>query len=203
MGWSGPGRQRHRAARMRVGRACGGGTSLPGWLESACAFVRSARLRDGSVRLIGRGDRCWWSRWLGRGVRAHATRRDAADGSVRFRTRASLTIAKSIAIDQLNVAMPSIRFPTTRRRVRCAAKRRGAAVCVSGKSWRSGVTRTIARTLGMRRIRLRQHGLHARAAIHPVTQIEDGQCARGREALRPGREPLSGWNRQTCRTESA
>ena len=55
MGWSGPGRKRHRAVRMRVGHACDGGTSLPGWLEDACAFGRSARLRVGSVRFSGHG----------------------------------------------------------------------------------------------------------------------------------------------------
>ncbi len=55
MGWSGPGRKRHRAVRMRVGHACDGGTSLPGWLEGACAFGRSARLRVGSVRFSGHG----------------------------------------------------------------------------------------------------------------------------------------------------
>ncbi|TDA43044.1 hypothetical protein EVG18_33975 [Burkholderia pyrrocinia] len=91
-------------------------------------------------------------------------------------------------------------YPPVRamRGERCSATGR-----VSGKSSRSGVTRTIARTLGMRRIRSRQPWLHARAAIHLVTQLEAGQCTRGREALRPGREPSSGWNRQTCRTESA
>ena len=45
-------------------------------------------------------------------------RRGAGDGRVRFRTRAALTIAKSIPIDQLNVAMTSIRFHTTCRRPR-------------------------------------------------------------------------------------
>ncbi len=45
-------------------------------------------------------------------------RRGTGDGTVRFRTRAALTIAKSILIDQLNVAMTSIRFPTTRRHPR-------------------------------------------------------------------------------------
>lgn len=55
MGWSGPGRKRHRAVRMRVEHACDGGTSLPGWLEDACAFGRSARLRVGSARFSGHG----------------------------------------------------------------------------------------------------------------------------------------------------
>lgn len=40
---------------MRVGHACDGGTSLPGWLEDACAFGRSARLRVGSIRFSGHG----------------------------------------------------------------------------------------------------------------------------------------------------
>ncbi|WP_230952650.1 hypothetical protein [Burkholderia multivorans] len=35
--------------------------------------------------------------------------------NVRFGTRAALTIAKSSSIDQLNVAMDCIRFPTARR----------------------------------------------------------------------------------------
>lgn len=41
--------------------------------------------------------------------------RGANGGAVRLRTRASPTIAKSISIDQLNVAMTCIRFPTTLR----------------------------------------------------------------------------------------
>lgn len=84
MGWSGPGRKRHRAARTRVGHACGGGTSLPGWLEGACAFVRSARLRDGFVRFIGRGGPCLWSRRPGRGARDHAARRGQRHGAMPY-----------------------------------------------------------------------------------------------------------------------
>ncbi len=69
MGWSGPGRQRHRAACTRVRHACGGEISLPGWLEGARAFVRSARLRDGFVRFSGRGGPCGWGRRPGRDAR--------------------------------------------------------------------------------------------------------------------------------------
>lgn len=50
-----PRAQTASAVRMRVGHACDGGTSLPGWLEDACAFGRSARLRVGSVRFSGHG----------------------------------------------------------------------------------------------------------------------------------------------------
>ena len=84
MGWSGPGCQRHRAARTRVGHACGVGISLPGWLEDACAFVRSARLRDGFVRFIGRGGPCLWGRQPGRGVRDHAARRGRRHGAMPY-----------------------------------------------------------------------------------------------------------------------
>ncbi|VWC08189.1 hypothetical protein BLA23254_05147 [Burkholderia lata] len=84
MGWSGPGHQRHRAARTRVGHACGGGTSLPGWLEGACAFVRSARLRDGFVRFIGRVGPCLWGRRPGRGARDHAARRGQRHGAMPY-----------------------------------------------------------------------------------------------------------------------
>lgn len=84
MGWSGPGRQRHRAARMRVGHACGGGTSLPGWLEGARAFVRSARLRDGFVRFIGRSGPCLRGRRPGRGAPVHAARRGRRHGSTPY-----------------------------------------------------------------------------------------------------------------------
>lgn len=84
MGWSGPGRQRHRAACMRVGHACGGGTSLPGWLEGARAFVRSARLRDGFVRFIGRSGPCLWGRRPGRGARVHAATRGRRHGSTPY-----------------------------------------------------------------------------------------------------------------------
>ncbi|OXI29312.1 hypothetical protein CFB89_27835 [Burkholderia sp. AU16741] len=79
MGWSGPGRKRHRAVRLRVTRASDGGTSLPGWLESACAFGRSARLRVGSVR---RADAA--ARWSGRGPRDHAARREWRRGSTPY-----------------------------------------------------------------------------------------------------------------------
>ncbi|VWC17686.1 hypothetical protein BLA15816_05712 [Burkholderia lata] len=84
MGWSGPVHKRHRAARTRVGHACGGGTSLPGWLESACAFVRSARLRDGFVRFIGRGGPWLWGRRPGRGARDHAARRGQRHGAMPY-----------------------------------------------------------------------------------------------------------------------
>lgn len=84
MGWSGPVHKRHRAARTRVGHACGGGTSLPGWLESACAFVRSARLRDGFVRFIGRGGPWLWGRRSGRGARDHAARRGQRHGAMPY-----------------------------------------------------------------------------------------------------------------------
>lgn len=84
MGWSGPGCQRHRAARTRVGHACGVRISLPGWLESACAFVRSARLRDGFVRFIGRGGPCLWGRQPGRGARDHAARRGQRHGAMPY-----------------------------------------------------------------------------------------------------------------------
>lgn len=69
---------------MRVGHACGGGTSLPGWLEGACAFVRSARLRDGFVRFIGRSGPCLWGRRPGRGARVHAATRGRRHGSTSY-----------------------------------------------------------------------------------------------------------------------
>lgn len=84
MGWSGPGHQRHRAAHLRVGHASGGGTSLPGWLEGACAFVRSARLRDGFVRFFGRDGPCLWGRRPGRGARDHAARRGQRHGAMPY-----------------------------------------------------------------------------------------------------------------------
>ncbi len=83
MGWSGPGHQRHRAAGAR-GHACGGGTSLPGWLEGACALVRSARLRDGFVRFFGRGGPCLWGRRPGRGARDHTARRGQRHGAMPY-----------------------------------------------------------------------------------------------------------------------
>ncbi|MDW9249658.1 hypothetical protein C7S13_6921 [Burkholderia cepacia] len=64
----------------------------------------------------------------GRAVALAFMRRRAAGGTVRRRTRASPTIAKSFAIDQLNVAMDSIRFPTTCRHPRSAVTERGATV---------------------------------------------------------------------------
>lgn len=73
MGWSGPRRKRHRAVRMRVECACGGGTSLPGWLESACAFDRSARLRGGSSGSATRRPG-WSGRRPRRGARDQARR---------------------------------------------------------------------------------------------------------------------------------
>ncbi|VWD07818.1 hypothetical protein BLA18112_04449 [Burkholderia lata] len=84
MGWSGPVHKRHRAAHLRVGHAGGGGTSLPGWLESACAFVRSARLRDGFVRFFGRDGPCLWDRRPGRGARDHAARRGQRHGAMPY-----------------------------------------------------------------------------------------------------------------------
>ena len=80
------------------------------------------------------GDDVLYSIGGGRAVALAFMRRRAAGGTVRRRTRASPTIAKSFAIDQLNVAMDSIRFPTTCRHPRYAVTERGATVWLSGKS---------------------------------------------------------------------
>ena len=81
-----------------------------------------------------------------RAVALAIMRRGAASGTVRCRTRASPTIAKSSAIDQLNVAMDSIRFPTTIRQPRYAVRTRETT---SGyqEILTDGATRMFARTL--------------------------------------------------------
>lgn len=196
MGWSGPGRQRHRAARMRVGHACGGGTSLPGWLEGACAFVRSARLRDGFVRFIGRSGPCLCGAG-GRAVTLAFMRRRAAGGTVRRRTRASPTIAKSFAIDQLNVAMDSIRFPTTCRHPRSAVTERGATVWAIREILTGGAVQTRLGGAGGAGMQLRSCRSRTRVAIHPVTQIGVRRSVLGCEPFRTDHEPSSDWNGAT------
>lgn len=119
MGWSGPGSQRRRGTR--VGHACGGGTSLPGWLESAGRLRSVGQASRRPARFSERGEHaCGSGGWA---ADTRVMRQGTEDGTVRFRTRAALTIAKSILIDQLNVAMTSIRFRTTRRCARRASAR--------------------------------------------------------------------------------
>lgn len=105
--------------------------------------------------------------------------RGADSGTVRLRTRASPTIAKSISIDQLNVAMTSIRFPTTRRRPRRAVGRR----CGGMPTIREILT--VARCA--RCVRTRQYGVPMRNSTRPVKRIDGDRQARDSGSLQQGR----------------
>lgn len=172
-----PGGKRHRGG-TRAGGARGGGISLPGTFEGACAFVRSARFRDGPVRFAGPCGPCLTGRTPGRDARGHAARR--GDGTVRFRTRAASTIAKSIAIDQLNVAMDCIRFPTTCRR-RSHGPKAGTACVRTGQ-----IAQSMRGDGDVRDALARGHAEDATArAIHLVTQVADARAWTGRESSFP------------------
>jgi len=115
MGWSGPGSQRPSAARAWGTHAAAGHRCRGGLKARAPSFGRPGFATGPPGSAGGTIDAG------GSGGRAADTRSHAAghgDGTVRFRTRAALTIAKSIPIDQLNVAMTSIRFRTARQRPR-------------------------------------------------------------------------------------
>ncbi|VWD01144.1 hypothetical protein BCO71033_01798 [Burkholderia contaminans] len=187
MGWSGPGCQRHRAARTRVGHACGGGISLPGWLESACAFVRSARLRDGFVRFIGRGGPCLWGRQPGRGARDHAARRGRRHGAMPY---------ASIADDSELIR---------NRPIKCcdgfhSISHYSPAAAIRGEEVRSdapaireiltgGATRTLTWTQKARANNRSCFPLHARVAIHLVTPIGVRRRAYRSKPHRANHEP--------------
>lgn len=195
MGWSGPGRQRHRAARMRVGHACGGGTSLPGWLEGACAFVRSARLRDGFVRFIGRSGPCLWGRRPGRGARVHAATRGRRHGSTPY---------ASIADDSEVVRNRPIKccdgFHSISHYLPAPAIR-GDGAWRDGLAIREiltgGAVQTRVGGAGGAGMQLRSCRSRTRVAIHPVTQIGVRRSALGCEPLRTDHEQSSDRNGAT------
>ena len=188
MGWSGPGCQRHRAARTRVGHACGGGTSLPGWLEGACAFVRSARLRDGFVRFFGRGGPCLWGRRPGRGARDHAARRGQRHGAMPY---------ASIADDSEVVRNRPIKccdgFHSISHYHPAAAIRGEDArndVWLSGNPDGRGNAHVCPDATGQ--VKSRSRCSDTRCAIHPVTRTGSRQRAHGGKPHRASHEPPSG-----------
>lgn len=189
MGWSGPGCQRHRAARTRVGHACGGGTSLPGWLEGACAFVRSARLRDGFVRFFGRSGPCLWGRRPGRGARDHAARRGQRHGAMPY---------ASIADDSEVVRNRPIKCCDGLHSIshyQPAAVIRGEEVRSGGLAIREILTGG-ATPRSPERYRTGEKpqplSRHTRFATHPVTQTGARRRAHGGKPHRASHEPPSG-----------
>ena len=105
-----------RGARMRRRDIVAGGLKAHAPSFGRPGFATgSSGSSDAAAHACGAGDRA---------VALAIMRRGAASGTVRCRTRASPTIAKSSAIDQLNVAMDSIRFPTTIRQPRYAVRTR-------------------------------------------------------------------------------
>ncbi len=195
MGWSGPGRQRHRAARMRVGHACGGGTSLPGWLEGACAFVRSARLRDRFVRFIGRSGPCLWGRRPGRGARVHAARRGRRHGSTPYASIADDSeVVRNRPIkccDGFHSISHYLPAPAIRGD---GARRDGLAI---REILTGGAVRTHVGSAGGAGMQLRSRPSRTRVAIHPVTQIGVRRSVHGCEPLRTDHEPSSDRNGAT------
>ncbi len=190
MGWSGPGRKRHRAVRTRVGHAGDGGTSLPGWLEGACAFGRSARLRVGSVRFSGPG---------GPGRRAGGRAAALAIRARRGRQHGS-TPYTSIADDsQVDPDRP----------IKCCddmhsiSHYRPAPAMRGGKALRGAPTiREILTVATSRRCVLTwQRAPHVQVPVLVVTRMESSRYVRGSGLLRDG-QVRSGRNEPTCRRKS-
>lgn len=200
MGWSGPGRQRHRAARMRVGHACGGGTSLPGWLEGARAFVRSARLRDGFVRFIGRSGPCLRGRRPGRGARVHAATRGRRHGSTPYASIADDSeVVRNRPIkccDGFHSISHYLPAPAIRGE---GAWRHGLAI---REILTGGAVQTHVGGAGGAGTQLRSRRSRTRVAIHPVTQIGVRRSVHGCEPLRTDHEPSSDRNGPTEQNEN-
>ena len=193
MGWSGPGCQRHRAARTRVGHAAAGHRCR--WLEGACAFVRSARLRDGFVRFFGRGGPCLWGRRPGRGARDHAARRGQRHGAMPY---------ASIADDSEVVRNRPIKccdgFHSISHYHPAAAIRGEDArndVWLSGNPDGRGNAHVCPDATGQ--VKSRSRCSDTRCAIHPVTRTGSRQRAHGGKPHRASHEPPSG--RRTGPTE--
>lgn len=200
MGWSGPGRQRHRAARMRVGHACGGGTSLPGWLEGARAFVRSARLRDGFVRFIGRSGPCLRGRRPGRGAPVHAATRGRRHGSTPYASIADDSeVVRNRPIKCCDGFHSISHYPP-------APAIRGEGAWRDGLAIREiltgGAVQTQVGGAGGAGTQLRSRRSRTPVAIHPVTQIGVRRSVHGCEPLRTDHEPSSDRNGPTEQNEN-
>lgn len=180
MGWSGPGRQRHRRHACVWGTHAAAGHRCRGGLKAHAPSFGRPGFATGSS---GSSD-----------AAAHAC---GAGGTVRRRTRASPTIAKSFAIDQLNVAMDSIRFPTTCRHPRYAVTERGATVWAIREILTGGAVQTRVGGAGGAGMQLRSRPSRTRVAIHPVTQIGVRRSVHGCEPLRTDHEPSSDRNGAT------
>ena len=194
MGWSGPGCQRHRAARTRVGHACGGGHRCRGGLKAHAPSFGQPGFATGSS---GSSDAAAHACGPATAVALAIMRRGAASGTVRCRTRASPTIAKSSAIDQLNVAMDSIRFPTTIRQPRYAVRTRETTSGYQGNPDGRGNAHVCPDATGQ--VKSRSRCGDTRCAIHPVTRTGSRQRAHGGKPHRASHEPPSG--RRTGPTE--
>lgn len=183
------------ATRMRVGHACGGGTSLPGWLEGACAFVRSARLRDGFVRFIGRSGPCLWGRRPGRGARVHAATRGRRHGSTPYASIADDSeVVRNRPIkccDGFHSISHYLPAPAIRGD---GARRDGLTI---REILTGGAVQTHVGGAGGAGTQLRSRRSRTRVAIHPVTQIGVRRSVHGCEPLRTDHEPPSDWNRAT------
>jgi len=196
MGWSGPGRKRHRAVRMRVGHACDGGTSLPGWLESACAFGRSARLRVGSVRFSGHGGPGCRAGGRAAALAGQAARRGWRHGSAPY---ASIADDSEVDCDRPIKCCDDIHSIFHYRPV----------PAIRGRHALRGVPtirEILTAAMFARCVSARQRGGTCAGldASRYARRGERGRYVRGSGSRREGRTDTvtSGWNEPTCRRKS-
>lgn len=175
---------------MRVGHACDGGTSLPGWLEGACAFGRSARLRVGSVRFSGHGGPGCRAGGRAAALAGQAARRGWRHGSAPY---ASIADDSEVDCDRPIKCCDDIHSIS---HYRPAPAIRGRHALRGAPTIREILTAAMFAQCG-NAVR------HALVSMHPVTQGEAkavDTCA----AADQGRTTTvtSGWNEPTCRRKS-
>ncbi len=172
MGWSGPGRKRHRAVRMRVGHACGAGHRCRGGLKAHAPSVGRPGFASGPS---GSSDAA--GRRPGRSARDHAARRGQRHGSTPY---ASIADDSEVDLDRPIKCCDDIHSishypppPATRGRE-----------ALRGMPTIREIL-TVARCA--RCVRTRQYGVPMRNSTRPVTRIEGGRQARDSGSLQQGR----------------
>lgn len=157
MGWSGPGRKRHRAVRMRVGHACGAGHRCRGGLKAHAPSVGRPGFASGPS---GSSDAA--GRRPGRSARDHVARRGQRHGSTPY---ASIADDSEVDLDRPIKCCDDIHSishypppPATRGRE-----------ALRGMPTIREIL-TVARCA--RCVRTRQYGVPMRNSTRPVTRIE-------------------------------
>lgn len=194
MGWSGPGRQRHRRHACVWGTHAAAGHRCRGGLKAhAPSFGRPGFATGSSGSSDAAAHAC--GRRPGRGARVHAATRGRRYGSTPY---------ASIADDSEVVRNRPIKccdgFHSISHYLPAPAIR-GDGAWRDGLAIREiltgGAVQTHVGGAGGAGMQLRSHPSHTRVAIHPVTQIGVRRSVHGCEPLRTDHEPPSDRNGAT------